>query len=78
MFTTFEILLNCTRRRNVRSVFNGTEGISILGPKIWDIVPSELNQLETVNVFKREIKEWKPVNGPCRLCRPYIQNVGFS
>ena len=29
-------------RRNVRSVFNGTESISFLGPKILDIVPSEL------------------------------------
>ena len=64
-------------RPNVRSVFNGTESISFLGPKIWDIVPNELKQLETVNAFKREIKKWKPVNCPCRLCRPYIQNVGF-
>ena len=45
-------------RQNVRSVFNGTESISFLGPKIWDVVPSELKQLETVNVFKREIKKW--------------------
>ena len=58
-------------RRNVRSVFNGKESISILGPKIW-----ELKQLETVNAFKKEIKKWKPENCPCRLCRPHIQNVG--
>ena len=65
-------------RPNVRSVFDGTESISFLGPKILDIVPSELKQLETVNALKREIKKWKPVNCPCGLCRPYIQNVGFS
>ena len=65
-------------RRNVRTVFIGTESISFLGPKICDIVPSELKQLEIVNAFKREIKKWKAVNCPCRLCRPYIQNVGFS
>ena len=64
-------------RPNVRSVFNGTKSISFVGPKIWDIVPSELEQLETLNAFKREIKKWKSVNCPCRLCRPYIQNVGF-
>ena len=51
-------------RHNVRSVFNGTESISFLGPKILDIVPSELKQLETVNAFKREIKNWKPVTVP--------------
>ena len=56
-------------RRNVGSAFNGTESISVLGHKIWDIVPSELKQLETVNAFKREIKKWKTVSCPCRLCR---------
>ena len=59
-------------RRNVTSVFIGTKSISVLGPKIWSIVPTELKQLETVNAFKREIKKWKPENCPCRLCRPYI------
>ena len=59
------------------SVFSGTESISFLGPKIWDIVRSELKQLETVNSFKRGIKKWKPVNCPCRLWKPYIQNVDF-
>ena len=49
-----------------------------LGHKIWDMVHSEMKQLESVNAFKREIKKWKPVNCPYRLCRPYIQNVGFS
>ena len=44
-------------RPNVRSVFNGTESISFLGPKIWDFVPNELKQLETVNSLKIEIKK---------------------
>ena len=61
----------------VRSVISGTESISFLVPKIWDIVPNELNQLETANAFKRDIKKWKPLNCPCRLCRLYIKNVGF-
>ena len=61
-------------RQNVRSVFNGTGNISVLGVKIWDIVLSELKQLETVNAFKRQIRKWKPEDGPCRL---YIENGGF-
>ena len=50
---------------------------SVLGPKIWDIVPIELKQSETANSFKREIEKWKPENCPSRLCRPYIQNIHF-
>ena len=44
-------------RRNIRSVFNGTESISFLGPKIWDIALNKLKQLETVNAFKRGINK---------------------
>ena len=65
-------------RRNIRSVFNGTESISFLGPKIWDIALNELKQLETANAFKRGIKKWKLVKCPYRLGKPYTQNVGFS
>ena len=63
--------------RNVRTIFNGTEIISILGRKTWDIVPSEIKTLETVNAFKKEIKKWKPENCPCRLCITCINNFGF-
>ena len=27
--------------------------------------------------FKKAIKEWKPINRPCRLCKMYISQVGF-
>ena len=53
----------------LRSVFHGSESISYLGPKIWDIVPLELKELTTAVAFKNGIKEWKPKNCPCRLCR---------
>ena len=61
---------------NVRSVFHGSEIISYLGPKIWDIVPLELKEL-TSAAFKKVIKEWKPKNCPCRLCKKYVSNLGF-
>ena len=64
---------------NVRSVFYGSESISYLkfGPKIWDIVPLELKELLSVVAFKKGIKEWKPKNCPCRLCKKYVPNLGF-
>ena len=62
---------------NVRSVFHGSESISYLGPKIWDIVPLELTELTCVAAFKKGIKEWKPKNCSCRLCKKYVSNLGF-
>ena len=29
-------------KRKVHSVYHGTESLSFLGPKIWDLVPAEL------------------------------------
>ena len=62
---------------NVRSVFCGTVSISFLGPKIWNIVPNEFKKETSLHAFKKLIKKWEPENCPCRLCKYYIQSVGF-
>ena len=41
---------------NVRSVFHGSESISYLGPKIWDIVALELKDLTSAVAFKKLLK----------------------
>ena len=64
-------------KRKVHSVYHGTESLSFLGPKIWDLVPVELKQSETLNSFKLKIKNWVPFECPCRICKTYIQQVGF-
>ena len=54
---------------NVRSVFHGSESVSYLGSKIWDIVPLELKKLTSVVAFKKGIKQWKLKNCSWRLCK---------
>ena len=61
----------------VNSVYHGTESVSNLGPRIWNLVPMKYKELESVNSFKKEIKMWQPDNCPCRLCRTYVPNIGF-
>ena len=60
-----------------RSVYHGTESISVLGPKIWQIIPPIYKNEPTLNAFKQTIKKWIPTECPCRLCKVYIQGVGF-
>ena len=57
--------------RPVRTVLHGTESLSHLGPKIWELVPSDMKNLSTLGAFKKTIKQWKPHACPCRLCRIY-------
>ena len=64
-------------RPMVKSVYHGPESISYLRPKIWDILPEKLKNIENLEHFKKEIKTWKPDNCPCRLCKIYIESVGF-
>ena len=64
-------------RPKVHSVFHGKESISYPDPQIWDMIPVEMKNLTTISAFKREVKNWKLENCPCRLCKPYIQNVDF-
>ena len=59
---------NLLIRRRVISVRYGTETVSFLGPKIWDILPNEIKSSE----FKAKIKSWIPADCPCRLCKRYV------
>ena len=61
----------------IESVYNGSESITYLGPKIWNMVPSELQEMLSISSFKKAIKEWHPSNCPCRLCKRYLGNIGL-
>ena len=64
------------RRRN-RTVYFGTESISSLAPKIWELIPSDIKSANSLRIFKEKIKIWTTDKCPCRLCKTYIGNVGF-
>ena len=54
-----------------------SDGISFLGPKIWDLVPSDIKLSQSLSIFKRKIKKWVPLQCPRRLCKIYLQYVRF-
>ena len=47
---------NFLKRRRVKSVIYGTESMSFLVPKIWDILPNEIKDSDTLQIFKVKIK----------------------
>ena len=62
----------------IHSVYHGSESVSSLGPKIWELVPPGIRQINTFSKLKKAIKKWKPTNCPCRICKTYIPKVGFT
>ena len=65
------------------TVHNASESISYrgdtlwsyLGLKIWEMLPSEMQECETLFEFKSKVKSWKPINCPRKLCKTYIGGV---
>ena len=62
---------------NRKVVYYGTETIPVLEPKLWIILPDDYKNSTSPEEFKTKIKNWVPLNCPCRLCKTYIQNGGF-
>ena len=61
----------------INTVCHGRECVSYLGPKIWELIPPVIRQINTFSGFKKAIKKWKPTNCPCRISKTYIPSVGF-
>ena len=63
--------------RAVKSVTFGSETLSHMTLKIWELVPVEIKNVESVVCFERATEKLKPMICPCRLCRMYVFQVGF-
>ena len=65
------------KRNNVKTVYNGTETLTFLGSRIWEIVPDYIKKSNSFEEFKLKIKLWNPENCPSRLCKSFLPQVGF-
>ena len=64
-------------RNSVKTVYNGTETLTFLRPRIWEIVPDYIEESSSFHEFKLNIKLWNPENCQCRLCKRSLPQVGF-
>ena len=59
------------------TVFKGDMSLRTYGPKVWnELLPPELKNVNSLENFKSKLKSWYPECN-CRLCRIYVQSVGF-
>ena len=64
--------------RVINTVHYGSESLSVLGPKIWEMLPVDLKDSDSLDSFKSGIKNWWPQVCPCTLCKRYIHRVSFT
>ena len=50
-------------------VYFGTESLSYLGPKLWDLLPQDLKTFTSLTQFKSQVKKW----GSAKLPLPNLQ-----
>ena len=62
---------------SVSTVIKGQNSISYFGSVIGSSISVELRGINSFQVFKSEIKAWRPTNCLCRLCTNYTENLGF-
>ena len=63
------------KKENDKSTHYGMQSAGHLGPKIWNIVPQNIRESNSLNEFKSLIKFWKPDTCPCRLCKNHIAQM---
>ena len=62
---------------HVNSTRKGQETLRFIGPKIWDIIPDSIKESSSLSIFKNKIKNWVPEYCPCKLCKDYVQGLGY-
>ena len=65
------------KRNIVKTVYNGTETLTFLGPRMWRIAPGYIKKSNSFEELKLKTKLWNPENCPCRLCKRFLPQVGF-
>ena len=60
-----------------RTVHYGLETLKYRSPQLWSLLTENIKEVESHETFKREVKNWICDDCPCRLCKTYLQNIGF-
>ena len=61
----------------IRTENYGKETLRYRGPVTWNLLPMEIKSNKKLKSFEDQIVNWKPQNCTCRLCKTYINNLGY-
>ena len=62
-------------RERKRTVYFGLETISYRSPQLWSPLPEHMRQLNSIDQFKRSVRQWVCNTCPCRFCVECIYKI---
>ena len=64
-------------RKRDHTVYHGSESLSSLAPKLWDLLQNSIKNSASLKEFKTKINTWAFERCLCRICKKYVGRVGF-
>ena len=55
----------------------GIDTIRYSGKKLWQTLPTEINESQSLGIFKQKIKLIRNLDCSCRLCKNFVPGLGF-
>ena len=74
--------IHCTKKLNfktpkARTTQFGLESVRRFGPIIWGLVPEDMKNAKSIEIFKEQVKKLDFDKCPCKICKEYVQGVGY-
>ena len=64
------------KKKQANTVSNGICSLRFFAAELWNMIPSDLKSLTSLELFKRKIKSWIP-NCHCKPCLVYLRDIGY-
>ena len=55
----------------------GIDSLKYMAAKVWDMVPNDIKNVDSLHIFKSKIRKWEPLNCHCKLCLNYVPELGY-
>ena len=60
-----------------RTKLVGIDTIRFIRQKLWQTLPKEIKESQSLEISKRNIKSMKTLDCSCKLCKDFVQNLCF-
>ena len=64
-------------RSTVNTTKFGLNSLRHFASKVWSMIPIEIKNSSTVEIFKSKISKWEPNDCDCKLCQDYLHRIGY-